>query len=293
LNTRLLRRGSLALSSAGAATILFAGVAHADPVAPAPPQPPPQAQAQVTPQAQAALSPATNTDAAVVVKQEEMVSAPQRDWHAPKGLQLGARFGYTFGAGSVFSGEGVMDSAAGALPLIVDAGVRVLPTLYVGAYGQYAPVLFKGDTPPGCPSGAGCNGASWRFGVQFDIHFMPSVRWDPYIGLGAGYEILHTAFQGPATATLPSGTTASVQVDHSENNRGWEFANITLGADWRIDRNFGIGPFFTFTVGEFNVRSGETTVSAGGLSTTTTAPDVNHTTHELFIVGARGTFSPM
>src|SRR5690606_11898959 len=55
---------------------------------------------------------------------QEDAERPQR--HEPSrvanaGLQVGARLGYTAGAGSVISGLGVVDAASGAIPVILDA----------------------------------------------------------------------------------------------------------------------------------------------------------------------------
>ena len=278
MNTRFFLRATLAMSCMGE-TLTLGGEARAEPNA-------------VPGSASLASSPSESAQPAIYVVEHEQEVVVENDWHAQTGLQLGVRFGYSFGAGAVFSGLPVVDNSDGALPLIVDAGARVLPSLYIGAYGQYAPVFTK-DASTACPAGFSCNAADWRFGLEVDLHFLPSARWDPYVGLGAGYEILHSSIEGPAPVALPSGVMGVAQVNESENNRGWEFGSVTLGADIRLNRHVGLGPFFTFTLAEFNVRSGESTMSAGGVSTTTTVPAVNSTLHELFIFGARGTFNMM
>jgi opacity protein-like surface antigen len=215
-------------------------------------------------------------------------------WQAGRSFQAGARVGYAFGAGSVYSGVSVSDNSGGAIPVIVDLGARVNPMFYIGVYGQFAPVFIKSDTAT-CPTSFACQTENWRFGVQADFHFMPQVRWDPYVGLGAGYEILHNSISGAVTTTGPGPAGASVTslVEQSTTNRGWEYGAITLGADFRFDRHTGFGPFFTFTMGEFNVRTGYTTVNTAGLTTKTGPADVDHTLHEYFIFGGRGTFNAM
>ena len=156
-----------------------------------------------------------------------------REYAANRGLQVGARVGYALGTGVVYSGLKLSDSSNGALPIIVDVGWRALPQLYVGLYGQFAPVFTK-TNPVSCPSGFDCNAQDWRFGLQADYHFVPRSRIDPYIGIGGGYEVLHTTVSGPVAVPTPLGV-ATGNAHVSVVDRGWEFVALTLGFDGRVD----------------------------------------------------------
>src|SRR5580658_9419437 len=74
------------------------------------------------------------------------------DFAARLGLQAGVRLAYTDGLGVIYQGLNLSDAASGALPLLLDVGWRFLPELYVGVYGQFAPVFLK-TYPATCPAG--------------------------------------------------------------------------------------------------------------------------------------------
>jgi len=216
---------------------------------------------------------------------------PPHGYAANRGPQLGARFGYAAGFGVVYSGLTVQDGSHGALPIIVDVGWRFLPQLYVGLYGQYAPVLTRNNAN-WCPDGYDCSAQDWRFGAQADWHFVPRSRFDPYLGIGAGYEILHTTVNGTMTVPTPLGAaqgTASAGII----DRGWELAALTLGFDARVDRYFGIGPFVTVSLNEYNVHTGTQSLTVAGTQVVNgPVAQVSHGMHEFLMAGVRGTLNP-
>jgi hypothetical protein len=210
---------------------------------------------------------------------------------ANRGLQVGARTGYGGGTGIVYSGLSVHEASSGGIPVIVDLGVRALPQLYAGIYGGFTPIFTKSN-PVSCPDGIDCTTQQWRFGVQFDFHFVPTSKLDPYIGLGGGYEILHTHLTGSVPVPTPLGSFPG-NVDASITDRGWEFASLTLGFDARINSGVGIGPFVSGSLNEYGVHSGTQTVSVSGTQVAANqVPPVNHGLHELFWAGVRATFNP-
>jgi hypothetical protein len=212
-------------------------------------------------------------------------------YEANRGLQVGARVGYGAGTGIVYSGLPVHDSSSGGIPVVVDLGVRALPQLYLGIYGGFAPIFVKSN-PVSCPDGLNCTTQQWRFGVQFDYHFIPRSRLDPYIGLGGGYEILHSNISGSVPVPTPLGT-ATGNVNASIIDRGWEFAAVTLGFDARFNRAVALGPFISGSINEYGIHSGTQTVSVGGTQVAATpVTTVSHGAHELFFAGLRGTFNP-
>jgi opacity protein-like surface antigen len=212
-------------------------------------------------------------------------------YQANTGLQVGARVGYGGGAGIVYSGLDVTSASAGGLPIIVDLGARVLPQLYGGLYGQFAPIFTK-NNPISCPDGFDCNAQQWRFGVQFDYHYAPRSRLDPYVGLGGGYEVLHTNVTGPVPVPTALGTLTG-NAHASITDRGWEFVNLTFGFDGRFNRAVALGPFVTGSIGEYGIHTGTEDVYIAGTQVAAMhTPNVNHGVHELFFGGLRGTFNP-
>jgi hypothetical protein len=212
-------------------------------------------------------------------------------YQANTGLQVGARVGYGGGTGIVYSGLGVRDASGGGIPVIVDLGVRALPQLYAGVYGGFAPIFVKSN-PVSCPGNFDCNTQQWRFGVQFDYHFVPRSRLDPYIGFGGGYEILHSNVSGDVTVpTLGGPLTGNAHAGITD--RGWEFGSITLGFDGRFNRAVALGPFVSGSIAEYGVHTGTQTVSVAGTQVAAMpVPAVSHGAHELFFAGLRGTFNP-
>ena len=215
----------------------------------------------------------------------------RREFVARPGPQLGARIAYAVGAGSVYSGLSVSSSSNGALPIQIDLGWRLLPMLYVGAYGQYAPVFVK-NNPVSCPDGFSCSAQDWRFGIQADVHPLPMVRFDPYVGIGIGYEILHTGINGSTDVPTPAGTLTGT-ADASVVDRGWEFVTLTIGADFRANDFLGIGPFVSGSLNRYNVHNGTRVVTVNGTEVLNGPVDpVEHVMHEIFMFGIRGEFNP-
>jgi hypothetical protein len=262
---RLIHRAITLAFAAGAGAAAVAAPAHAqDQTLNAPPPPAPE-------------SPSTITGSS--------------GYRARLGPQLGARVAYAAGFGVVYSGLDVWDASHGALPIIVDLGWRVVPALYVGAYGQYAPV-FTRSNPVSCPTGFDCSANDWRFGVQADLHFVPQSRLDPYVALGTGWEILDSHMSGTAAVPTPLGGSVPGNVHTDATNSGWEFVNLSLGFDARIDSMVGVGPFVTGSLGQYGTHNGTQTIAVGGTTVQNGLPPLSSGLHELVFAGVRGTFNP-
>ena len=210
---------------------------------------------------------------------------------ANRGLQMGVRTGYGGGTGIVYHGLSVKDASSGTIPIQLDFGARILPQLYAGLYGSWGEIFTK-NNPVECPGTLDCKTQQWRFGVELDFHYIPTSKIDPYIGLGSGYEILHTTIAGgipipTAYGPIPGTTNTSI-ID-----RGGEFVNLTFGFDARLSRVVGLGPFISGSLSEYGVHTGTETVSIAGRQVASMPPaPVTHGLHELYFAGIRGTFNP-
>jgi hypothetical protein len=213
----------------------------------------------------------------------------REDWMAQPGLQVGVRSGIGAGTGVVYQGLKVIDGSNGFVPVIIDAGLRLLPEVYLGAYGQWGYVSNK-TNGVSCPEGFYCNTQDWRFGIQADWHIMPRLRWDPYIGLNFGYEVLHENLSGNTVVPVAPGVAAPATANASVTDRGWEYVGLTLGSDYRMSRYAAIGGFISASLNQFNVHEGTQTVAVAGQSVTTPVSNVNSGLHEIYIIGLRGTF---
>lgn len=239
------------------------------------------------PDANAQMEPSPGIQNTSAQPEQPSTAAPERAARKP-GPEIGLRVGYALGGGVIYSGLTLSDTMNGAVPIQLDVLWRFLPELYAGIYGQFAPVFRKND-PTACPENFSCSSQDWRFGVEGEYHFLPRIDLNPYVGLGAGYEILHSTASG-ATPIPTSLGSVSGNANVSSIDRGWEFASFIVGFDWRLTAMLNIGPYLSGSIGEFDVHSGTETLSAGGESQSTPLPAVTHAAHELASLGIRGTF---
>ncbi len=130
------------------------------------------------------------------------------------------------------------------IPLWIDAGFRANPNFYVGIFFQYALAFVNSDQNQECAqAGVSCSAKDLRLGLDVHLHLSPGESFDPWLGVGTGYEWL--------LLDVSSGA-----VSLSETARGFEFANFQLGGDFSVAPSFSIGPFFTVTLAEYSHLAG-------------------------------------
>jgi hypothetical protein len=187
-----------------------------------------------------------------------------------EGWSLGLRSGYALPFGSV-SGK---SSAAlahlydAAVPIWVDIGYRSSPHFYGGIYVQYGPTVMAGDA---CAPDMQCHGSDLRVGFNVHYHFTPGRSFDPWIGLGAGYELANASFAAV-------GRMAAMTVS------GFEIANVQLGGDFTIADVLRLGPFVAATLGDYSTASFEANGAraAGGIE--------DQALHSWLMIGLRGQY---
>jgi hypothetical protein len=131
-----------------------------------------------------------------------------------------------------------------------------------------------------CPSvsGVDCSAHDIRVGLQGQYRFMPKESVNPWVGLGIGYEWLG----GSISANTPLGS-----VEGSFDVHGFEFLNLQGGADFKVADGVGIGPFLSFSLGEYTDGS----VAATGAGTVSGSGELaNKSLHEWLTLGVRGAF---
>jgi hypothetical protein len=189
-----------------------------------------------------------------------------------RGLQLGLRAGYGLPFGKLYDANAsVSGDVKGVIPIWVDAGYRVNPSIYVGAYGMYAFGLMNTSGDCG-QQGVSCSGHDIRIGIDVQYHILPKTSVDPWVGLGFGYEWLHTEGSGPRGSV-------------SQTLRGFEIPNLQLGVDFEVDPSVKLGPFIGYSVGRFgqgNVSRNDVSRSAG---------IANTASHQWLLLGVRGVFN--
>jgi len=197
---------------------------------------------------------------------------------APRGtggaLEFGLRTGYGIPLGHTGKAAGdtsddkLSTSISGEVPLWLDVGYRLNPNMYLGLSFQYA----FGFVPDGqCLPGGSCSISDLRLDANFMYHLTPDQPADFWVGFGAGYEWLR--FSESEGGISASGT-----------GSGFEFANFQVGVDFAATPAFALGPFVSFSVGQYRSLS----YDLGGQSQDQNL--VDKSLHEWLVLGVRGSF---
>jgi hypothetical protein len=174
-------------------------------------------------------------------------------------LDVRAAVALPFGTVNGSTGNNLNQTFAFAIPLMLDIGYRVDSSLFIGAYGSYAFASPANALRSDC---AQCSVADMRLGIEAQIHSGPARTWDPWVGLGSGYEWAKV-------------NSTSDQLSTS----GWEILHAEAGIDLRAGNAAGLGPFVTGTVGQYDYES----LPGQGATAVT-----NRSLHEWFMFGLRG-----
>jgi len=187
------------------------------------------------------------------------------------GFDFGARLGYALPMGKTAGSENLSDGVSGAIPLVLEAGYRVNGNFTVGALFQYGLAQIKDGSTTGCGSGIDCSGSVVRLGIEALYNFNLDTALTPWVGLGTGYEW----FTISASA---GGQSASVTA------KGFEFATLHVGGDYRVSPQFALGPFLSASLAQYSSAS----IDAPGMSGSMDLTDKKM--HEWIQFGVRGKF---
>jgi hypothetical protein len=223
--------------------------------------------------------------AAVAIVCAELLGSATADAEggAPTGIELGLRTGYALPFGDVFgasnggSALSLGDQANGVLPIWVDAGYRFNPNMFVGAFFQYGFAFIntsKALEGLCSANGASCSGSDIMVGVDFHYHLMPDQTFDPWGGIGVGYEIANESL-------------SEVAASSSATYDGFQFFNLQAAVDWTgAAPNLGIGPFVMFSLGQYSSCSYSGGLAAFGQGCTISSGSL----HEWLTIGVRGAY---
>ena len=194
------------------------------------------------------------------------------------GLQLGLRTGFGLPLGKPWDTPGDMaGDVRGIIPVWIDAGYRINPSIYVGAYGSLGFAIMNTSSNPACSSGGSCSATDIRFGVDAHYHFSPGEDFDPWVGLGVGYEFWNLKLGIPNTLT------------YSRKLKGFEFLDLQVGGDMKVATDVAVGPFVSFSLGQFSHAKVTSSTAAG---TSVQDDDIKNTAmHYWLMLGLRGAFN--
>jgi hypothetical protein len=205
-------------------------------------------------------------------------SAVKKDESKPSnpdvGLQIGLRSGYALPFGKPYDSPDTMRADLhGVVPIWIDVGYRLDPSIYVGAYGAYGFGMVVHSAETRCIGDASCSAYDIRVGVNAQYHLRPKTTVDPWVGLGFGYEWFNK--KG-----------SSLGIEFSQALRGFELLGLQVGADFEIDPSVKLGPFIGYSIGQFGygkVTRTATQTQKGGID--------NMALHEWLTFGVRATFN--
>jgi hypothetical protein len=236
----------------------------AQPVAPAPSAQP----AQPAPPRRAAPAPYRSGPAPGTRGAPEAYEKEERPEPVPmprRGFQLGVRTGVALPAGKLSENNAMAALASAQIPLFLDIGAKVSRYVFLGGYAAFALGGVSDRWDRNTCRGNDCSSRSAHLGAQIQIHFGSFERVNPWIGYGIGYEWLWTA-------GFPETT-----------YRGWEYGRFMAGFDFRLSRDFGLGPFVDATIAQYG------TVSTNAAPSTDLA---NTALHSWVTVGLRFVLFP-
>ena len=159
------------------------------------------------------------------------------------GVDLGVRAGYAVPVGEVAEGFAASDFIAGQVPLWLDVGGRIERHLVIGGYFSWGVGIAGGRISSSCDStGSSCTLRDLRYGAQVSWHASPGERSDFWFGLGLGLESLG----------LETQASSGFDAHESLSLVGLELPRLELGVDVPLSKYFVAGPFFAFSMSEFD-----------------------------------------
>jgi len=166
---------------------------------------------------------------------------------ANRGFQMALRTGAAVPFGKVLQDLDLSDYSSVQVPFLVDIGGKPIPELFIAGYIGFAVGRPSGSTEDFCERrDAACAGFGWRVGAEVQYHFIPGGQINPWVGYGFGWE---------AFALGITRNDADDEFDEDDYFAtavaGYEFAHLMGGADFRLNRIVGLGPFVDVSFGRY------------------------------------------
>jgi hypothetical protein len=163
---------------------------------------------------------------------------------------MGFRLGLAFPLGDATDSANDTLAAryAWQVPLGIEAGVKIIPNLFAGAYFGYAfgaegsdPLVeaLCDDNDGDLENDIDCDASTIRLGLEAQYHFAPAAKMNPWLGYGFGFEW--------SDQTL---TDRSQSYTERTTVKGFTAAKIDGGIDFR-SKVVGAGPYLEVAIGQF------------------------------------------
>lgn len=220
--------------------------------------------------------------AVMVIPFHALADAPP----ANRGFQLALRTGASVPFGKATNDLDLSDYSSVQVPFLVDIGGKPLPELFLGGYVGFGFGGPAGNTADFCEAvDAGCAGFGWRVGAEVQYHFIPGGKVNPWVGYGIGYEAVSLGIARDTWDEDDELDEADVVVSALA---GYEFAHLMGGADFRLNKVVGLGPFVDVSFGRYtNVG-----FAGGDTARSDDIDDSDEATHGWVTFGIRVVFFP-
>jgi len=180
---------------------------------------------------------------------------------------MAVRTGAAIPFGKMYADHELSDYSSVQVPFVVDIGGKPIPELFIGGYiGIAVGGSAEKKVDLGGTRDSGYLRFGWRAGVEGQYHFIPGGDINPWVGYGFGWEAV-------GLGTIQGSPWAAVLA-------GYEFAHLMGGADFRLTRIVGVGPFVDVSFGRYTD------------SDRNELDDADHATHGWAIFGVRAVFVP-
>jgi hypothetical protein len=202
---------------------------------------------------------------------EESTASHAEEGTAKHGLQLklGLGVGYGLPMGDVVKHEKLSDLYSAEIPIELEASYRFTHAISAGVYVGYGLGLVSSKEVEGVKASDVYDSiASWRFGVQGEYEFGKVGPALPFAALRVGYVTESIGLKGGETMKAS----------------GWEYLTLIGGADFEVAESFGVGPFASFSLGQY------TTEEVPGFESES-IPSEERAMHQWLTIGLRGAFT--
>ncbi len=184
-------------------------------------------------------------------------------------LKLGIATGYGNPMGDATKDNKLSDVYSGEVPLELELSYEFTHAISAGLYFGYGYGLLSSNDVNGFKASDEFDSISaLRFGVQGEYEFGKVGPALPFAALRVGYV----------------SESAKVAAGGTEKTSGWEYFTLVGGADFEAGKGFAVGPFVSFSLGQYTSET-----PAGGSSES--IPSSDRALHEWLTIGVRGSYS--
>lgn len=209
---------------------------------------------------------------------------PAPDVQTPKShfFELGGRLGYGMPFGNLMVDQPMNKVFKASVPLQFDGLFRLSQGFGIGLYAGLN-VGVQGEALEGCNN---CSLWNWRVGLQGTYHFNSQRSFDPWLGLGIGYEATSVSQR---FTTL--GTEYQSDLTYASKPELMAQAGLDLG-----NEKVAFGPYVVASYGVYSSASGSVKCVDIGCSSANVAEresdiaDGKRASHAWLMVGVRGTY---